>query len=102
MQDWLGMWGQKYMEYRIQAEECSLIENYNNDDMVIRDPVALKGTDWSLMNVYIFEEMHLFEHSGLCSTSKSGRGDLKKSLLDTPENLSRVRRLLACSNKIKF
>ncbi|KAK7851205.1 hypothetical protein CFP56_042738, partial [Quercus suber] len=44
MQDWLGMWGQKYMECRIQAEECSLIENYNNDDMVIRDPVALKGT----------------------------------------------------------
>ncbi|KAK7847861.1 hypothetical protein CFP56_006160 [Quercus suber] len=60
------------MEYRIQAEECSLIENYNNDDMVIGDPVALKGTV-----VYIFEETHLFEHSRLCSTSKSGRGDLK-------------------------
>ena len=31
------------MEYRIQAEQSSLIENYNKDDMVIRDPVALKG-----------------------------------------------------------
>ena len=59
--------GSKYIEYRIQAEECSLIENYNKDDMVIRDPVALKVTV-----VYIFEETHLFEHSGLCSTSKSG------------------------------
>ena len=72
MQEWLGMWGQKYMEYRILAEECSLIENYNNDDMVIRDPVALRGTV-----VCIFEETHLVEHSGLSSTSKSGRGDLK-------------------------
>ena len=45
--------------YRIQAKECSLIENYNNDDMVIRDPVALKGTDWSLMNRGVAKNEHL-------------------------------------------
>ena len=39
------------MEYRIQAEQSRLIEIYNKDDMVIRDPVALKGKDWSLMSV---------------------------------------------------
>ena len=43
------------MEYRIQAEQSSLIEIYNKDDMVIRDPVAFRGTDWSLMNVYLKE-----------------------------------------------
>ena len=51
--------GSKYIEYRIQAKECSLIENYNNDDMVIRDPVALKGTDWSLMNRGVVKNEHL-------------------------------------------
>ena len=31
-----------------------MVENYNKDDMVIiRDPVALKGKDWSLTNVYL-------------------------------------------------
>ena len=58
--------GSKYMEYRIQTEESSLIENYNKDDMVIRDPVALKGKDWSLMTYEcIIERTHLFEYSGL-------------------------------------
>ena len=41
------------MEYWIQAEQSSLIEIYNKDDMVIRDPVALKGKDWSRM-IFIF------------------------------------------------
>ena len=54
------------MEYRIQAEPSSLIENYNKDDMVIRDPVALKGKDWSLMTYEcIIEGTYLFEYSGL-------------------------------------
>ena len=54
------------MEYRIQAEQSSLIENYNKDGMVIRDPVALKRKDWSLMAYEsIIEGTHLFEYSGL-------------------------------------
>ena len=53
MRDWLGMWGQEYMEYRIEPGESSLLEKYSKDDLVIRDPVAFRGTDWSLMNVYL-------------------------------------------------
>ena len=54
------------MEYRIQAEQSSLIEIYNKDDMVIRDPVALNGKDWSLMTYEcIIGGAHLFEYSGL-------------------------------------
>ena len=31
-----------------------MVENYNKDDMVIiRNTVALKGKDWSLINVYL-------------------------------------------------
>lgn len=54
------------MECRIQAEQSSLIENYNKDDMVRRDRVALKGKDWSLMTYErIIEGIHFFEYSGL-------------------------------------
>ena len=54
------------MENRIQSEPSCLIENYNKDDRVIRDPVALKGKDWSLMTYEcIIEGTHLFEYSGL-------------------------------------
>ena len=53
------------MEYRIQAKQIYLIENYNKDDIVIRDPVALKGKDWSLMTYEcIIEGTHLFEYQG--------------------------------------
>ena len=41
-------------------------ENYKKDDMVIRDQVALKGKDRSLMTYeFIIEGTHLFEYSGL-------------------------------------
>ena len=45
--------GSEYMEYMIQAEQSSLIDNYNKDDMVIRDLVAFKGADWFLMNLHL-------------------------------------------------
>ena len=48
--------GSEYMEYRIEPEESSLLEKYSKDDLVIRDPVAFRGTDWSLMNVYLKEQ----------------------------------------------
>uniref|UniRef100_A0A7N2LAZ2 non-specific serine/threonine protein kinase n=1 Tax=Quercus lobata TaxID=97700 RepID=A0A7N2LAZ2_QUELO len=41
---------------RINAEESSLIEKYSKDDLVIREPVAFRGTDWSLMNAYLKEQ----------------------------------------------
>ena len=56
MRDWLGMWGQEYMEYRIEPGESSLLEKYSKDDLVIRDPAAFRGTDWPLMNVYLKEQ----------------------------------------------
>ncbi|KAK7847814.1 hypothetical protein CFP56_006157 [Quercus suber] len=53
------------MKYRIQAEQSCLLENYNKDDMVISDPVALKGTYWSLVTYEcIIEGTHFFEYSG--------------------------------------
>ena len=55
MKDWLGMWGQ-YMEYRIKAEESNLMEKYSKDDLVIRDQVTYRETDWSLMDVYLKEQ----------------------------------------------
>ena len=38
--------------YKLRS--VALVENYNKDDMVIiRNPFALKGKDWSLINVYL-------------------------------------------------
>ena len=48
--------GTEFMEYRIEPGESSLLEKYSKDDLVIRDPVAFRGTDWSLMNVYMKEQ----------------------------------------------
>ncbi|KAH7516032.1 hypothetical protein FEM48_Zijuj10G0091500 [Ziziphus jujuba var. spinosa] len=45
----------EYMEYRIKAEESSLIEKYGKDEMVVKDPVAFRGNKWSaeVMHVYL-------------------------------------------------
>lgn len=50
--------GLEYMEYRINAEESSLIEKYDKNDLVIKDPVSFRGKDWSEvgMNVYLKEQ----------------------------------------------
>lgn len=39
--------GLKYMEYRISAEESSLSEEYDCDDPVLVDPVAVNKKGWS-------------------------------------------------------
>jgi protein O-GlcNAc transferase len=36
--------GLEYMEYKIKAEESSLIDKYNKDEMIIKDPVAFRGS----------------------------------------------------------
>ncbi|KAM3706840.1 hypothetical protein ACJW31_03G181500 [Castanea mollissima] len=50
--------GLVYMEYRIKAEESSLIEKYDKDDMMIKDPVAYRGKSWSpkVMSIYLKEQ----------------------------------------------
>uniref|UniRef100_A0A2N9J5T0 Glycosyltransferase AER61 n=1 Tax=Fagus sylvatica TaxID=28930 RepID=A0A2N9J5T0_FAGSY len=50
--------GLEYMEYRIKAEESSLIEKYNKDDLKIKDPVAFRGKNWSpvVMSMYLKEQ----------------------------------------------
>ena len=50
--------GLVYMEYRIKVEESSLIEKYDKDDMMIKDPVAYKRKNWSpeVMSIYLKEQ----------------------------------------------
>ena len=50
--------GLVYMEYKIKAEESSLIEKYDKDDMMIKDPVAYRGKNWSpvVMSIYLKEQ----------------------------------------------
>ncbi|XP_031283082.1 alpha-1,3-arabinosyltransferase XAT2-like isoform X1 [Pistacia vera] len=48
----------EYMEYKIKAEESSLVEKYNKNDLLIKDPVAFRGKNWSedIMNIYLKEQ----------------------------------------------
>ncbi|XP_062150088.1 xylan glycosyltransferase MUCI21-like isoform X2 [Alnus glutinosa] len=50
--------GLEYMEYRIKAEESSLIDKYSEDDMIVKDPVAFRGKNWShkAMTIYLKEQ----------------------------------------------
>ncbi|KAG7558607.1 Glycosyltransferase 61 [Arabidopsis thaliana x Arabidopsis arenosa] len=48
----------EYIEYRVNVEESSLIEKYNRDDLVLKDPIAYRGMDWNVtkMKVYLKEQ----------------------------------------------
>ncbi|KAL5553692.1 hypothetical protein UlMin_041093 [Ulmus minor] len=50
--------GLRYREYRIGAEESSLIERFGKDEMIIKDPVAFRGNSWNdkIMDVYLKEQ----------------------------------------------
>ncbi|KAF5449560.1 hypothetical protein F2P56_029992 [Juglans regia] len=50
--------GLEYMEYRIKAEESSLMEKYGKDEPIIKDPVAFRGRNWSpeIMSIYLKEQ----------------------------------------------
>ncbi|KAK3222920.1 hypothetical protein Dsin_009945 [Dipteronia sinensis] len=50
--------GVEYMEYKINAKESSLVEKYDENEMVIKDPVAFKGNNWSsdIMDIYLKEQ----------------------------------------------
>ncbi|GAV61112.1 DUF563 domain-containing protein [Cephalotus follicularis] len=50
--------GLVYMEYKIGAEESSLVGKYDKNDVVIKDPVAFQGNYWStaVMSIYLREQ----------------------------------------------
>ncbi|KAL1192936.1 Xylan glycosyltransferase MUCI21 [Cardamine amara subsp. amara] len=48
----------EYSEYLLHVEESSLIEKYNKDDLVLKDPIAFRGMTWNStkMDVYLKEQ----------------------------------------------
>ncbi|KOM45891.1 hypothetical protein LR48_Vigan06g119700 [Vigna angularis] len=55
----LAKMGLNYMEYRVRAQESSLIEKYGKEDVMIKNPNHfLNGRPWSqtTMNVYLKEQ----------------------------------------------
>ncbi|KAL5826312.1 hypothetical protein ACOSQ4_018109 [Xanthoceras sorbifolium] len=50
--------GLDYMEYKINEEESSLVEKYDKNELVIKDPVAYRGNNWSsaVMDIYLKEQ----------------------------------------------
>lgn len=55
--------GLDYMEYKINAEESSLVEKYDKNDLIIKDPVAFRGKNWSdaIMTIYLKEQNVKFD-----------------------------------------
>ncbi|KAL5828691.1 hypothetical protein ACOSQ3_018159 [Xanthoceras sorbifolium] len=48
-----GVLGLEYMEYKVRSEESSLVEKYGANSLVVRDPKAFHGGNWSNMKVYL-------------------------------------------------
>ncbi|KAH7516030.1 hypothetical protein FEM48_Zijuj10G0091300 [Ziziphus jujuba var. spinosa] len=50
--------GVEYMEYRIDAEESSLINKYGKEDKMIKEPMGFEGNNWSydIMKIYLKEQ----------------------------------------------
>ncbi|XP_061992717.1 xylan glycosyltransferase MUCI21-like [Rosa rugosa] len=50
--------GLEYIDYRITAEESSLVETYGKDDIVVKNPAAKIGPNWSMeiMKIYLKEQ----------------------------------------------
>ncbi|KAL6186792.1 hypothetical protein ACLB2K_042911 [Fragaria x ananassa] len=44
----------EYFEYKIGAEESSLVEKYGKDNLLVRDPFALLKTGWPTEVMYIY------------------------------------------------
>ncbi|TYJ42899.1 hypothetical protein E1A91_A03G118400v1 [Gossypium mustelinum] len=65
--DWVGKMcfgeparaiGIQYIEYKIKVEQRSLVDKYDKNDMVIKDPASFQGRNWSsdVMNIYLKEQ----------------------------------------------
>ncbi|KDP41263.1 hypothetical protein JCGZ_15670 [Jatropha curcas] len=50
--------GLEYIEYRIGVEESSLIDKYDKNNLLIKDPIASQGKNWSgdVMSIYLKEQ----------------------------------------------
>jgi protein O-GlcNAc transferase len=50
--------GLEYLEYRIGAEESSLIDKYGKNSLLIKDPATFRGQNWSsaIMDIYLKEQ----------------------------------------------
>ncbi|XP_039025529.1 alpha-1,3-arabinosyltransferase XAT3-like [Hibiscus syriacus] len=50
--------GIDYIEYKINVEESSLVEKYDKDDIVIKDPGSFQRGNWSsdVMSIYLKEQ----------------------------------------------
>ncbi|KAL9352116.1 hypothetical protein Peur_054796 [Populus x canadensis] len=50
--------GLEYLEYRIGAEESSLIDKYGKNSSLIKDPATFRGQNWSsaIMDIYLKEQ----------------------------------------------
>ncbi|XXG55654.1 hypothetical protein AAC387_Pa03g3273 [Persea americana] len=51
--------GLEYMEYKIRAEESSLIEKYDRADMVLKNPDAVSQKGWSYTTIYLKQDVRL-------------------------------------------
>ncbi|KAJ9187429.1 hypothetical protein P3X46_002885 [Hevea brasiliensis] len=50
--------GLEYMEYRIEVEESSLVDKYDKNSLMLKDPIAFQGKKWSndIMSIYLKEQ----------------------------------------------
>ncbi|CAI0390923.1 unnamed protein product [Linum tenue] len=48
--------GLEYVEYRITVAESSLAAKFDPESLVLKDPPAYRGKDWSKMWVYLREQ----------------------------------------------
>lgn len=45
--------GVEYMDYKVRVEESSLLEKYDRDDMVLKNPDAVSRKGWSYTKIYL-------------------------------------------------
>lgn len=50
--------GLEYMQYKIGVEESTLVDKYDRNSLLLKDPVAFQGKNWShdIMNIYLKEQ----------------------------------------------
>ncbi|CAK7326157.1 unnamed protein product [Dovyalis caffra] len=50
--------GLEYLEYKIGAEESSLIDKYDKNSLLMKDPATFRGENWSsaIMDIYLKEQ----------------------------------------------
>ncbi|WOK97772.1 protein O-linked-mannose beta-1,4-N-acetylglucosaminyltransferase 2-like [Canna indica] len=72
----------KYMDYRIQADESSLSEQYPKDHPVIKDPYSIHKQGWNALSKIYLENQNVKPHLGR----------LRKTLLEARNHLPHGRK----------